>query len=306
MEGQKKVFVLGASNVDIIGYPHHKLIMKDANLGDMKISAGGVGRNIAHNLKLLGFDVHLASLFGDDPLSKFLIKNCQENGLNISTSLVVKNQTASSFIAILDHSNDLALGISAMEIYNEKNALKLIKVLPEKINAHYMILETNYPEKALNKIIQKYPRKKFVLDTVSGPKAQRSLKILNKLYILKTNLLEAQNLSGIEVKKNNYDDLVKYFLDKGVKKVFITLGKDGVVFGEKNTIFHKKPIQAQIVNTIGAGDSFVAGLILADSLSMDIEKTASFGMAAASITVQSKLAVNPELSYKNILSVLRN
>ncbi len=306
MEGQKKVFVLGASNADIIGYPHHKLIMNDANPGDMRISAGGVGLNIAHNLKLLGFDVHLASLFGDDPLSKFLIKNCQENGLNISTSLVVKNQTASSFIAILDHSNDLALGISAMEIYSEKNALKLIKVLPEKINAHYMILETNYPEKALNKIIQKYPRKKFVLDTVSGPKATRSKNILNKLYILKTNLSEALFLSGIEATTNNYKDLVRYFLDKGVKKVFITLGKDGVVFGEKDMIFHKKPIQAQIVNTIGAGDSFVAGLVLADSLSLDIEKMARFGMVAASITVQSKLAVNPELSYKNILSVLRN
>jgi len=73
MDEHPKVTVIGASNVDITGFTKHELIYKDANIGTMKTSAGGVGRNISENLARLNFDVNLVSIFGDDPLSDFIV-----------------------------------------------------------------------------------------------------------------------------------------------------------------------------------------------------------------------------------------
>ncbi len=55
---QKSICVIGASNVDITGFTKKKLVYKDANIGSMKTSPGGVGRNIAENLHSLGLDVN--------------------------------------------------------------------------------------------------------------------------------------------------------------------------------------------------------------------------------------------------------
>ena len=296
MSKQPKISIFGAANVDITGFPDNDLIYKDANIGHMKTTAGGVGRNIAENLKHLGFEVELISIFGDDPLSDFLIKDCKTKGLNIDRSLFLKNIPASTFIAILDNHNDLAVGISAMQLYDDVNDALFIANLPEKIDTEYVVLETNLSNRILQAIVQKYPDKKFVLDTVSGKKALRAKAVLKHLYILKTNLLEAETMSGIKVRNDkDLENVVAYFLAQGVTKVFITLGKQGVIYGSKDLIERQNPVPATVINTIGAGDSFVAGIVYADFLQKNISEMAVFGMRMAELTVNCEEAVNPQV-----------
>ena len=49
------VCVVGAVNLDICGRPEKKLIFRDSNPGAVTLTPGGVGRNIAHDLRLLVF-----------------------------------------------------------------------------------------------------------------------------------------------------------------------------------------------------------------------------------------------------------
>ena len=58
--------VVGGVNVDIGGRPSGELVSRDSNPGQVRTSLGGVGRNIAHNLTLLGVDTRLLTAFGDD------------------------------------------------------------------------------------------------------------------------------------------------------------------------------------------------------------------------------------------------
>ena len=51
--------VVGGVNVDIGGQSYAPLVARDSNPGRVRISLGGVGRNIAHNMSLLGVDVRL-------------------------------------------------------------------------------------------------------------------------------------------------------------------------------------------------------------------------------------------------------
>ncbi|MCD8330678.1 MAG: PfkB family carbohydrate kinase, partial [Lachnospiraceae bacterium] len=62
----EKITVVGAVNVDICGKSDQLLKAEDSNPGRVTISMGGVGRNIAHNLRLLEQKVSLVTVFGDD------------------------------------------------------------------------------------------------------------------------------------------------------------------------------------------------------------------------------------------------
>jgi len=302
---QKDVCVIGASNVDITGFTKNRLIYKDANIGSMKTSPGGVGRNIAENLHSLGMGVNLISVFGDDPLSEYIIKSCNDIGLNIDSSLFVKGANISTFIAVMDEKNDLAVGISAMDLYDDISEDFILSKIEVINSSDFIVLETNMPEEILITIVEKLPNKKYILDTVSGKKTLKAKNILHNLYIIKTNLLEAQMLSNIEV--NTDDDLykiVQYFLDKGVENVFITLGKDGVIYGNKNLINKKKSIISEVKNTIGAGDAFLAGVVYGNVLGLDIHKVANYGMACAAINVRHDSSVSPYMKPKNIKQIL--
>ncbi len=307
MSATRSVYVFGASNVDITGFTKDKLIYKDANIGYMKTAAGGVGRNIAENLRKLDFDTCLVSVFGDDPLSHFLMEDCRTKGLDISQSLFLSNQPASSFIAVMNEENDLAVGISAMQLYDSLSPEWFIENLPEIPADSYVVLETNFAEPILQAIVDKYPRRKFVLDTVSGMKSLRALPILSHLYMLKTNHIEAAIMSGLpDNSQADREALVQHFVDKGVQKVFITLGKDGVIYGDQTGVFHLPAISANVVNTIGAGDSFVSGLIYADNQNRDLHQAAKYGMAAAAVTVQHNEAVSPAMKPEILRKICNN
>ena len=301
MNKPKIVTVIGATNVDITGFTNQKLIYQDANIGSMKTNPGGVGRNIAENLMRLDFHVNLISIFGDDALSTYIIDSCKKFSLHIEDSLFLKNAATATFLAIMDKNNDLALGLSAMDIYDNLK-IDFIASKIAKINqSDYVVLETNMPTNILKYVVNNAPKPKYILDTVSGKKALKSKAILPHLYILKTNLLEANMLSDLCVKEEaDYPKLIQYFLDKGVQNIFITLGSQGVIYGNAIEIDKQATIPTKIRNTIGAGDSFVSGIIYGDSLGLDIHQVANIGMQCAHINVQYNAAVSPDMCVGNL------
>ncbi len=208
-----KILVLGAANIDLIAYPKDKLIYKDANIGTMETVFGGVGRNIAENLARLGSDTHFLTVFAQDEFAKQLMASCEALQIQTTGSLVLKNANSATFMAIMDEQNDLALGISAMAIYDTVpiSLIDANKALITK--ASYCVLDTNMPEQILQHITQQYPNKKFALDAVSGVKALKAKIILKQLHILKVNLLEAELLSSLQATDGNYNSLLAYFIE---------------------------------------------------------------------------------------------
>ena len=75
------VTVVGGMNMDIGGWPGEELVAQDSNPGRVRMSPGGVGRNIAHNMSLMGLDVRLLTAFGDDVYAQKLAAVCGELGI---------------------------------------------------------------------------------------------------------------------------------------------------------------------------------------------------------------------------------
>ena len=76
--------VVGGVNVDIGGRSLAPLVAADSNPGTVSVSLGGVGRNIAHNLSLLGVDVRLLAAYGDDLHGQQVVSSCASLGIDLS------------------------------------------------------------------------------------------------------------------------------------------------------------------------------------------------------------------------------
>lgn len=88
--------------MDIKAKSKNNLVTSDSNPSDIEISAGGVGRNIAHNLALLGFQSTLLSAAGNDSESHSIITQTAKAGVNMEHLLISSHNKTGKYIAILD------------------------------------------------------------------------------------------------------------------------------------------------------------------------------------------------------------
>jgi pseudouridine kinase len=299
-----KITVIGAANIDLIGYPNNKLIFKDDNVGKLSTVLGGVGRNIAENLARLNFEVEFLSVLADDVYANKVIDSCRDLNISIKHSLFLKQSSSSIFMAVMDIHNDMALGLSSMSIYDTVSDELITNNIDIIKQNDYCILETNMPQNILELVCSKSPNTKYALDAVSGTKALKAKSILRHLYILKCNLIEAELLSEIKMcSEDDYQKLVNHFLDLGVKKVFITLGKDGLIYGDDTGVFREYSEYIKPINTTGAGDSFMAGLLFGELKNYDIHQMAKIAITCAQLTIQHKHTVHPDMSEDLILKL---
>ena len=109
--------VVGGVNIDIGGRSYGPLVARDSNPGRVQMSLGGVGRNIAHNMSLLGLDVRMVTAFGDDLYAQKIAASCGELGIDISQSPVIPEGHTSTYLFINDEKGDMLLAVSDMDIY---------------------------------------------------------------------------------------------------------------------------------------------------------------------------------------------
>ena len=290
------VVVAGGVNVDIGGRSFAPLVAADSNPGTVSISLGGVGRNIAHNLALLGTDVHLLSAYADDVNGERVAASCSELGIDLSHALRVLGGTTSTYLYLTDEKGEMALAVSDMEICKKITPAYLAAQLPLLQNAQVVVADTNLPEESLQYLADNCTAPLFV-DPVSTVKAKKLLPILGKVHTLKPNRLEAELLSGVAIRtRADLDRAADVLMSKGLHRLFISLGSEGVyaAMGQQRLVLPNLP--GSMVNTTGCGDAFMAALVWAYLEGMDLEQTALAGLAAGSIAMESSQTINPALS----------
>ncbi len=295
------ICVIGAANTDLIGFPNDRLIFNDSNKGQIRMLPGGVGRNVAENLSRLHLDVSLISIFGNDYFYDFIRKHSEKLHIDLSDSIVLEGQSSAVFSAILNRGNDLAVAIADMHIYDNIKPDQFMRDFPSLEKAEVVVMETNFPSSVLDYLVNRFPDKKWIADTVSGDKAKRIEAVYDRLAVLKTNLIEAEILTGMSARTTDYRDMVQFFLDEGVENVFLTLDKEGVIYGNKQKIAYQPPVPGRVLNTIGAGDAFLSGVVFGFVNQFDLDKMATMGLRAAGLTVQSERVVSEEISPEKLL-----
>lgn len=295
------VAVVGGVNIDIGGRPHKALVERDSNPGRIGASVGGVGRNIAHDLCLMGTPTVLLTAYGNDRYAEMIEGSCAAAGIDLSRARRVPGAYSPCYLFITDERGDMRLAVSDMEVCREISPAYLAENRAFLDGAGAVVLDANVPEESIRWLAENCAAPLFA-DPVSVAKAIRLRSVLHRLHTLKPNRQEAELLSGVSTHTPaGVRAAAEKLCAMGVREVFISLGEEGVLAcaGGESVLVPAFP--AQVKNTTGAGDALMAALVRGYLDGGELADRARFACAAASICTESSRAVNPRLSKEAII-----
>lgn len=102
-------------------------------------------------------------------------------------------------------------------------------------------------------------------------------------YLVKPNKFELEGIIGRSLESvEEVVEAAKYLIEQGAENVLVTLGKDGALFINKEHQFRVSNPDGVLVNSVGAGDSTVAGFISHED--KDIVEQIKYSIASGSAT----------------------
>ncbi len=305
----KYVVGIGAANVDVHGRSKKAINLHDSNPGHMNTSAGGVTRNVSENFARLGGDVKLITAVGDDVYADKICSECSMAGIDISHILRVENHASSTYISVLDEKGDMFVALSDMSVLHTMTVDFLHSKGSIIKGSRLITCDPGLPPQVMEEILNLYSDTIPVfVDTVSQAYASTIVDLIGKFHTAKPNLMETEILSGMKI--NSKKDLYKAaekILDKGLKRIFVSLGADGCMYMDRegNHIERKlKPVE-NMVNATGAGDAFMAAVIYSYVNEFDIEKTIDYALAAGIAALSHERTINPNMSVSLIEKILK-
>lgn len=300
-----RIAVVGAANVDLCATPTGQYVPRDSCPGTLAVSYGGVGRNIAHNLVLMGCDVSLVTVFGDDDFALGLRRDCVRIGIDIMHSETIKGASSSIYVCINDERGEMMSAVSSMDICSSLTP-EFVASRMDMLNAcDAVVVEANMPAETIAYILDNCKVPVFA-DTVSTAKSHRVLDAFDgsrRFHTLKMNRLEAQELTGADsIGLADLEPAVAALHQMGADRVIITLGSHGLYYHDQDGGFHYPCEPVRVVSSNGAGDAFLAGIVLAYCNGLDAKATIRCALKASALAVQSPEAVNPSISAEYVLS----
>lgn len=300
------IFILGAAITDLMAFPHSNPAPSDSVPGSIAKAAGGVGRNVAENLTRLGVSVELLTAFGDDGNGKKLLEECQELGIGIRHSILANGHRGAIHLAIMDAQKDLFAGVADLSVMDHVTPAYLAQQKQVMEQAHSLVLETNLPKETIDWVLEQEWDIPLYLDPVSEQLSKRVIGDLGKFHTIKANKRQAEVLLGRGIlHAKDLDKVADKCLDKGVKRIFVTMGSRGAFAADENSRIHIPAAKVKIASTTGAGDAFHSGLIWASLKNWSLEDCCRAGLAASTIAVRSPAAINTELSTSTLLEHIR-
>lgn len=290
-----KITVIGESNIDIAVVPQSEPMKNGCTPSQIRFHHGGVARNIAHNLCLLGHEVNLMTVFGGDDFAKSLIENCESIGMDLSLSSQYKDERSPIFLSFNDESGNMKSAASDIAL-NDRLDLDWLTSKMDLVNqSDLVVTDTLLSADALSYLMDHCEAPVYI-DTVSPGKAKRLSEVLKKskhasVFALKCNLAEAVALTG----KNDAIEAIKGLNSKGINHVYLTLGSDGAIHCSENVVTAYPALPEKVVNVTGSGDAFFAGIIHANTVGVYGKEAVVFGLKAAQHNIKSEAPVNPTL-----------
>ncbi len=214
--------------MDICGRPGNEPRLHDSNPGVISLTPGGVARNIAHNLCLLGLKVKFITAIGSDFYGESLYESCTALGMDMHMTRRLTGGRTSSYLYVTDEKGEMLIGVSDTDISGSITPEYLKEHLNEINAADAVVFDGNLTTETISWIAENVTAPLYA-DPVSSAKADRLKPALSKLQAFKPNELEAKSMTG----KSTALIAAEALLNAGVRRVFVSLGPDGIVAAEE-------------------------------------------------------------------------
>lgn len=309
MDAEGHVLVIGAANLDIKGRVVESPVRGSSTPGHIRVSPGGVARNIAENLVRLDIETILLTAVGDDDGGERLLGQAVGSGLDISEALIVEGARTGAYMAFLREDGTLEFGLDDMSIMDMLTPAYFRERQHLFEEASVVVMDANITSAAIETVITLCREAAVPLyaDPASAALADRLRPYLPQFGLIAPNALEAQALSGIAFDPHylvGATEAATHLVAQGVHIAIIALGEHGVVYADTETKGHIPAMQTQIVDTTGAGDAMMAAIIFGLREEIPLDECVRLGVTAASLTLRSRETVRPDLSVDLIYDEL--
>ena len=282
-----RVCVIGGANVDITARSEKTFRHGDSNPGRVNVSWGGVGRNIAHNLVLLGDEVELLTIFCGGVFGPMISEACRALGMDISHCEIAGDGHNSFFVSLNNPDGEMVGGIADMGATEGMDAPWLSSRADTINAADAVVADANLSPEALAWLIDNCS-KPLYLDAVSVAKAARIAEAVGisrrkAFFSLKCNALEDDVLSGLS----------------GISRRYVSVGAAGLRVEADGRHYSFPALPTKVVNVTGGGDALLSGIVHAGA-DASVEDAARAGLLCARCAVECPDAVSEEIKHLNI------
>jgi pseudouridine kinase len=284
--------------------------MGTSNPGQLRLSPGGVARNVAENLARLGLDVILITAVGEDQQGQQILEQTCATGINVEHCICVPEHPTGSYLAILDKRGILHLGMDDMRISGAITPTYLQQRQELFEQAAAVFIDANLTDETLRTAISLSYKAgvPVAADPTSTNLAPRLQPYLDKLWLITPNEKEAEVLCPYPVSHADRDqaiDAAKHLVNKGVDIAIIAMAEFGVGYATAESTGHIPAIKTEVIDPTGAGDALSAAVIFALMNDIPIDEAVRLGVSAAALTLRSIGTVAQDLSLERLYEELR-
>ena len=309
------VMAVGGANMDIGASADQGLRSGDSTPGRVRFFPGGVARNVAHNLALLGHAVRLVSAVGDDPPGHALLAATRQAGVDVGACRVLPGVATAAYVSVHDASGEVLMAVNDMQVLEQLSPAALEPLAEALSRAAALVLDCNLSEAALGWLFAQHRSTPVFVDAVSANKCRRLLPWLDRVHTIKLNRLEAQALSGLAANSPAEVEAVALWLHRqGVRHVVVSVGAQGLYFSEADIASAAgqqigahgwlAALPVGVLNTSGAGDALMAGLVHSQLLHAPLAEAVRFAGGCAALTLTTLSANHPALSVARVEQLL--
>ncbi len=312
METQNDLDVLcaGIAVADILGKPIDFLPEKGRLilLGEITLNTGGCAVNTGIALAKLGFKVGITARIGKDGFGDFIISQLEAYGIDTSgVKIDDKLKTSATIVAISKE------GERSFWHYLGANSNLSLEDIPEEFLKRSKILHiagTNVlpslDGKPTGILLEKAKKIGLItsLDTVWDAKGNWLRNLSSALPYLDYFLPSLEEAKAI-TKKENPEDIAKFFLNEGVKAIALKMGEMGSYVTNGKEEFYIPIFPVEVKDTTGAGDAYVAGFLAGVLLGWDIKRCGLLGNLIGAFCVKEIGASFQIPSWDEIFNFLK-
>ncbi|WP_026883153.1 1-phosphofructokinase [Clostridium akagii] len=259
--------------------------------------AGGKGINVSRVLNNMGVKSKALGFVGGFT-GKFIIDSLEKQG--IETEFIEINGDTRINVKLKSKGETEING--AGPIIEKEDLNKLFKIVEGLNSEDYLVLAGNVQKSVPSDIYAKLQKKcssnnvKVIVDT-TGNALVATLE--NKPFLIKPNNHELGEIFNKEL--TDQDEIIEYarkLIVMGAQNVIISMAEKGALLICERGVYHATPAKGTVKNSVGAGDSVIAGFLAKYSGSKDLIEAFRWGATCGSATAFSKdLCTKEDVEY---------
>ncbi|MFR3072628.1 MAG: ribokinase [Paeniclostridium sp.] len=297
-----KICVIGSINMDLVVNVDEMPKKGQTLIGsNFKEVPGGKGANQAVAASRLGANVCMVGKVGSDGFGQNLLNQLKNN--NVDTKYIQIEEGASGVALItVDKNAENAIVVSPGANFKlaQKDIDNCIDAIKE---SNVVVIQLETPMDTIKYALEK--SKELGKFTILNPAPAVKLgdDIIKNVDLLTPNETELEILSGVSI--NNEDDILKaaqVMLEKGVKKLIVTLGSKGSLYIDKENKIFKKSYKVDAIDTTAAGDSYTGAIAVSLSQGKNVEDAIDFASRVGALCVTKEGAQTSLPTIEEVLN----